>query len=206
MRHAYVNARPAVFATADEAYHWLRLGNVLAYPTESVWGLGCDAFNEQAVEKLLCLKNRSQDKGLIVLTYAPSAIEGFLQPLPKERQQQILHSWQQNRQASTWLFALPDGANVPKWLTGTHKSLGIRPIAQPKIAKLCHLLAKNHADKTYGFLVSTSCNPNAQKPATNFDEAYGYFGTKVGYLLGETLGFDKPSQILEASTGKKLRT
>lgn len=193
---------PTLFATADEAYRWLTLGNVLAYPTESVWGLGCDAFNEEAVEKLLLLKHRDKDKGLIVLTDSAATVKDFWQPLPQTRQQQILHSWQQKRQASTWLFALPEGIDMPKWLVGAHKNLGIRPIAQPKIASVCRLLAQNRA---YGFLVSTSCNPNAQKPAISFDEAYGYFGNKVAYLMGETLGFDKPSQILDAATGVRLR-
>lgn len=192
----------AVLKSAKEAYDWLKLGNVLAYPTESVWGLGCDAFNEKAVERLLCLKSRSKDKGLIVLTYSATAIEDFLRPLPKMRQQQILHSWQSSTQASTWLLELPENTNIPKWLTGSHKSLGVRPIEQPVVAQLCRLLAQDNA---YGFLVSTSCNPNAQKPALNFNEAYGYFGTAVGYLMGETLGFDKPSQILDAKTGVQLR-
>lgn len=185
--------------------HELKQGKLIAYPTETVWGVGCDAFCEKAIMTLLDLKNRPIDKGLIVLTDSVERILPFLEPLPADRQADIIATWQapQSKQATTWLFPIPDGIKIPAWLTGSHHSLAIRVISHPAIAKLCATLVDD--DNPYGFLVSTSCNPATLAPATDFATAHAYFGDKVCYLQGETLGFDKTSQIRDVLSGETLR-
>lgn len=190
------------------AYDWLIQGKLLAYPTESVWGLGCDAFNEQAVNELLTLKNRPTKKGLIVLTATDFYVWDFLKNLPPSRQHDIITSWdydKNRRQATTWLFDIPDKIHIPQNVRGEHTSLAIRVINHAKVSKVCDLLATNKSPNRFGFLVSTSCNPNGESPARDFATAYEYFGDKVCYLLGDTLGFDKPSQIKDSRTGELLR-
>lgn len=190
----------------EVAYEWLIQGKILAYPTESVWGLGCDAFNQKAVDELLVLKNRPAHKGLIVLTATDSLVQDFLNTVPKLRQDDIVRSWQNSKgQATTWLFDIPDGIVVPQNVRGEHTSLAIRLIKQGQINELCILLAMNDNANPFGFLVSTSCNLNGEPPAKDFDAAHAYFGDKVCYLVGETLNFDKPSQIKNAKTGKLVR-
>lgn len=192
----------------EVAYEWLIQGKILAYPTESVWGLGCDAFNQKAVDELLVLKNRPAHKGLIVLTATDFYVWDFLKILPASRQNEIIASWdydKNRRQATTWLFDIPDGVVIPQNVRGEHQSLAIRVINQAKVSMLCDLLAINENPNRFGFLVSTSCNLNGEPPAKDFDAAHAYFGDKVCYLVGETLNFDKPSQIKNAKTGKLVR-
>ncbi|MDO4896441.1 MAG: Sua5/YciO/YrdC/YwlC family protein [Moraxella sp.] len=187
--------------------HALKQGKLIAYPTETVWGMGCDAFCERAVFELLNIKNRPVDKGLIVLTDKVERILPFLEQLPTERQREIIKSWQidNTAQATTWLFPIPDNIAIPAWLTGTHDSLAIRVINHPLIAGICCELASD--DNPFGFLVSTSCNPNARPPAKDLDTAWTYFGNNpnVMFLDGDTLGYDKPSQIRCALSGKIMR-
>lgn len=185
---------------------WLKQGKLLAYPTESVWGLGCDAFNKQAIEHLLVLKNRPKEKGLIVLTADVSYIQEFTKPLLKKHQSDIIKSWQggnQHQQATTWLFDVPLHVDIPKWLMGEYNTLAIRIINHNKIAKLCESLVAQ--TNPYGFLVSTSCNVTGFAPAHDFEMAFDYFGEQVYYLLGRTLGYHKPSIIKNATTGQLLR-
>lgn len=191
----------------EVAYEWLTQGKILAYPTESVWGLGCDAFNQRAVDALLVLKNRPVYKGLIVLTANEILVQDFLNTVPKIRQDEILHFWHtahNSRQATTWLFDIPKGIAMPQNVRGNHQSLAIRLINHNKVGELCGLLARQ-TPNPFGFLVSTSCNLNGEPPAKDFDTAHAYFGDKVCYLLGETLGFDKPSQIKNTKTGELIR-
>ncbi len=194
------------------AGEWLNQGKLLAYPTESVWGLGCNAFDEQAVMTLLALKNRPMDKGLIVLTASDFYIQELLEPLPFVNHKQIIDSWswqahQHNKQATTWVLPLSDNLTtpIPTWITGDKSSVAVREISHAKVSVLCDCLALSGVGNPYGFLVSTSCNLSDSPPATSFDEAYRYFGDKIGYLLGETLGFDKPSCIRDGLTGQIVR-
>lgn len=198
----YTTSNPEV------AYQWLMQGKLLAYPTESVWGLGCNAFDGEAVKNLLSLKNRPIEKGLIVLTSSELFLQDFLKNLPSSCQQNIITSWdddENRRQATTWLFDIPEGIVIPQNVRGEHQSLAIRVINHAKVSMLCDLLAINENPNRFGFLVSTSCNINGEPPAKDFDTAHAYFGDKVCYLLGETLGFDQPSQIKNAKTGELVR-
>ena len=195
------------------ASQWLKQGELLAYPTESVWGIGCDAMNEQAVIKILTIKQRHVNKGLIVLTDATERLVPLLASLTNKQCQRLKKSWQAQylkdqppqaqTQASTWLLPLPHGINLPHWLTGEHGSLAVRVIAHPVIQQVCRHMVS--ADNPFGFIVSTSCNPSGQAPAKTLPEAICYFGDDIGYLQGDTLGYHKPSQIKDAITGKVIR-
>lgn len=190
------------------ACDWLQEGKLMAYPTEAVWGLGCDPFNEVAVEQILAIKHRPLEKGIIVLTPSLEAISDFLASLSKTHQQRIVKSWensQQHRQATTWLLPIPTNLTVkiPAWITGNHASLAIRLIHQPNINRLCRQLIR--PTNPYGFLVSTSCNPSGLSPATTISEAQSYFADSIGYFDDLTLGFTRPSQIRDAITGEMVR-
>lgn len=199
-----------VFARTDyeQASEWLDAGNLLAYPTEAVWGIGCDPFNQQAVKKLLALKNRPIEKGIIVITATDGLITDFLQPLPPVVQNNISTTWQtSDNQATTFLLPIPQQIIIPNWITGGHSTLAIRVINHPHVAKLCQTLAEKNPNNPYGFLVSTSCNPSGQPPATTLEQAQAYFGEfpNVGYFDSDTLGYTKPSQIKDAITGELVR-
>lgn len=187
--------------------HELKQGKLIAYPTETVWGIGCDGFCKKAVMDLLTLKNRPMDKGLIVLTDKVERILPFLTNLPADCQNKIIATWQNptTTQATTWLFPIPSNLNIPTWLTGSHDSLAIRVINHPTITKLCASLVDDV--NPFGFLVSTSCNRTALPPARTFEEAMAYFGDdpNVLFLSDDTLGYERPSQIRDALSGQILR-
>mgnify|MGYP001053210709 FL=1 len=192
----------------DAVQQFLQAGNLLAYPTEAVWGIGCDPFNEIAVKQILAIKQRPIEKGMIVITGDIAHIQPFLQPLPQEVVNTIATSWQSSdAQATTWLLPIPASLQrkIPEWVTGGRDSLAIRVISHPMIAKLCNHIAHVDHNNPFGFLVSTSCNLSGLTPANDFAAAYHYFGDAIGYLLGDTLGFVRPSQIFDALTQQQVR-
>jgi L-threonylcarbamoyladenylate synthase len=192
----------------QDVYKFLQAGHLLAYPTEAVWGIGCDPFNETAVKQILSIKNRPMHKGMIVVTADIALIQPFLQPLAQATVAKITHSWQsQMPQATTWLLPIPAQLQtcMPAWLTGGRSTLAVRVIQHPLIAALCRHIAQNDPQNPFGFLVSTSCNPSGQTPACSYRQAHHYFADEIGYLQGETLGFNRPSQILDALTEQQVR-
>ena len=131
----------------------INAGEVIAYPTEAVYGLGCDPLYEEAVLNLLALKKRSVDKGLILIASSLSQLEPYLQ-LNNEIISRIKTSWPG---PLTWI--IPVQPWVPEWLTGKHSSLAVRVTAHPVARMLC--------EKYGGALVSTSANTSANPPATH---------------------------------------
>lgn len=202
-----------------EAAHWLQQGQLLAYPTESVWGIGCDPFNQQAVQQLLAIKQRPIEKGMIVVTDSVSRLTALLRNLNNEQRQLVLDSWHSDsnsnaesdvdsQQAHTWLLPLAPNLpiTIPAWITGAHHSVAVRVIDHPLVQQLCRQVVSVH--NPYGFVVSTSCNPSGQPPALTLSQAQAYFSYSyehVGYLKGETLGYQLPSQISDAQTGQVIR-
>lgn len=215
------SSAPLITDSVVQAARWLNQGQLLAYPTESVWGIGCDPFDKAAVQQLLTIKQRPLAKGMIVVTDSVERIAPLLATLSNKQLQTVLTSWQPsadtfNRQAYTWLLPISDQLTVPipSWITGAHNNVAVRVIAHPLIKKLCAQLVST--TNPYGFLLSTSCNPSGQPPALTLAEATGYFladsvsndsqsTQKVGYLRGETLGYQLPSQIGDALSGQVIR-
>lgn len=191
---------------------FVKAGGVLAYPSESVWGLGCDAMNAAAIERIFALKARPEHKGLIVLTDSVEKLMPLLADLPNKTQAQLeqkMHALYASfdpanaKQAQTWLVPVAKSVRLPKVLTGGFDTLAVRVTHQPNLRHLCQ--AMTTADNPYGFLVSTSCNPSGQPSATTLSEAMAYFGEQVAYLDDQGLGFDQPSQIIDILTGQILR-
>lgn len=191
----------------DAIAKFLKSGGVLAYPSESVWGIGCDAFNHQALAQVLTLKSRTPDKGLIVLTDHIDKLQPLFEPLTKDDKQKIITALTQSKikenQATTWLLPITKGLNLPPLLTGQFDKLAVRITPHPVLQSICQAISDKN--NPYGFLVSTSCNPSGQDPANDLAVAQGYFGERVGYVVADSLGFDKPSQIIDPLTGELLR-
>ncbi len=196
-----------------QAAQWLKEGQLLAYPTESVWGIGCDPYDQAAVQRILDIKQRPQAKGMIVVTDSVSRLAPLLASLDNVQRQQVIDSWQtddsgdkqDNRQAHTWLLPIPQSlANtIPTWITGQHQTIAVRVISHPTVRQLCQQMVSE--ENPFGLLVSTSCNPSGQIPASTFEAAYAYFDEQIGYLQGDTLGYTLPSQIRDATTGLVIR-
>ncbi|MGP9689652.1 L-threonylcarbamoyladenylate synthase [Psychrobacter sp. AOP22-C1-C5] len=204
---------PMTTSSVIQAASCLKAGQLLAYPTESVWGIGCDPYNKSAVQCILAIKQRPQAKGMIVITDSVARLTPLLSPLDDEQRDLILASWHtdsehaepQYKQAHTWLLPIPPAfaGVIPPWITGQHQTVAVRVIAHPMIRELCEQLVSE--SNPFGLLVSTSCNPSGQPPAMTFTEARDYFGEQISYLQAETLGYTLPSQIRDATTGLIFR-
>jgi L-threonylcarbamoyladenylate synthase len=181
--------------TPAAATDLLRRGGVVAYPTEAVWGLGCDPFDETAVLRLLALKQRAVDKGLILIAASASQFDGLLDwnALPDDRRAAVHASWPGPH---TWI--VPATARVPRWITGTHAGVAVRVSAHPLVVALCAAFAAP--------LVSTSANRAGAEPPKTLAEFDPRLVAAVdGILAGDTGGRERPSDIRDARSGAALR-
>ena len=180
---------------AEQAAVTLRAGGVIAYPTEGVWGLGCDPCNERAVHRVLDIKQRDVAKGLILIAADVAQLRPFidLEALPPERRDAVLNSWPG---ANTWI--VPATAEAPRWITGEHTGIAVRVSAHADVVALCLAFG--------GALVSTSANPaGAPAPRLRAELDPSLLPRVDGTLAGETGGRDAPSVIRDARTGGVLR-
>jgi L-threonylcarbamoyladenylate synthase len=171
----------------------IREGNIIAYPTESVWGLGCDPLNKQAVADLLTLKGRSVSKGLILIAADFEQIEPFLD-IPSQREKsQLLASWPG---PVTWIVS--STPETPTWLRGNRDTLAVRVTAHPTASALCRAFG--------GAIVSTSANPSGARPARTQLKTRRYFpSSQLRFLPGAVGDLNQPTAIYDARSGIKLR-
>ncbi|SHF33109.1 L-threonylcarbamoyladenylate synthase [Microbulbifer donghaiensis] len=176
-----------------EAVRVLAAGGVIAHPTESVWGLACDPHNLQAVEKLLRLKNRPLEKGLILVSGDEADFGELLQNLSGSQLQQMHSTWPG---PVTWL--VPHFERVPPWISGAHHSVALRCTDHPFTAALTRAFG--------GAIVSTSANPAGCQPARQKYQVLRYFGDELDFVGGgATGGRSAPSEIRDLISGRILR-
>ncbi|PID43628.1 MAG: threonylcarbamoyl-AMP synthase [Gammaproteobacteria bacterium] len=180
------------FQVARACVH-LREGGVIAYPTEAVWGLGCDPFDQRAVETLLQLKQRPVDKGMILVTGQMDHFSCFIDPLDDRKQAILRKSWPG---PVTWL--LPDPVGIPCWIKGEHAKVALRVSTHPAIVALTARFG--------GPIVSTSANPAGKAPALSALRVRQYFGDNIDGILSGPLGQSgKPTPIYDIEDGVALR-
>ncbi len=176
-----------------EATRCFNQGGIIAYPTEAIYGLGCDPLNWLAVKSLLELKQRPVDKGLILIAASFEQLLPFVKPLSEDLMQPVLESWPG---PNTWLLPAADG--LPYWLCGKYDTLAVRVTNHPIAAGLS--LACDSP------LVSTSANISTRQPAQNSTQVRARLACKINYIInGQTGGRKRPSLIRHAETGKILR-
>ena len=187
----------------EKALSALKHGEVIAYPTEGVWGLGCDPFNADAVDRLLALKNRPMDKGLILVAANLAQISPLLSFLSNAQLAQLKESVSDDSahvsgesRPTTWL--IPSNGLIPYWITGTHDTVAVRISKHPMVAALCQSFG--------GMIVSTSANPSSQAPALTQLNVRHYFGKQIPvYLSGKVNRSGVTSEIRNLVTGDVLR-
>ena len=178
-----------------QAIEVLHQGGVIAYPTEAVYGLGCDPKNLSAVKKILVLKQRQKEKGLILVGSSFDQFENFIQPLEKHIEKKLLDSWE-NEAAITWL--VPVKNETSEYLKGQFDTLAIRVSNHPVVKELC--------EKFSGAIVSTSANIATQEAARTAKHVKQIFGDKIDFIVeGETSINAEPSEIRNALTDKIIR-
>ncbi|HKY92942.1 MAG TPA: Sua5/YciO/YrdC/YwlC family protein [Nevskiaceae bacterium] len=181
------------------SWHWqqalrvLRREGVVACPTEAVWGLSCDPWSERATERLLALKDRPWEKGLILVAANEFQLEPFIEVPSKAAWKRAAVTWPG---PATWVF--PCTEDTPMWISGDQDTVAVRITAHPLMQELC----LRHG----GALVSTSANPAGRDPALYPGQVRMYFGEKLDFLLPGSLGgHPKPTSIRDATTGHILR-
>jgi L-threonylcarbamoyladenylate synthase len=191
-----VSAEPKV----PPGRHKLRLaarcidaGGILAYPTEAVYGLGCDPRDGDTVHRLLAIKRRSEHKGLILIASSFGQLRPFVESLDDRRMATVLATWPG---PVTWL--LPARAATPRWLTGRHATLAVRVTAHPFAAALCEFSGRA--------LVSTSANVSDRPPARTALQVRSALGSEVDLILtGRCSARAQPSTIRDGYTGGVIR-
>lgn len=182
------------------ASHWqvsrvarlVRAGGVIAYPTEAVWGLGCDPWNPVAVERLLALKQRDPAKGLILVAASMEQFDFLLEDLPERWLDRLASTWPGPH---TWL--VPHQQRLPDWISGEHATVALRVTDHPLVRELC---------MECGPLVSTSANPAGRPSARSRLRVQQYFADQLDGLLNAALGGRKnPSTIRDLATAEVVR-
>ncbi|QAX82305.1 L-threonylcarbamoyladenylate synthase [Candidatus Pseudomonas adelgestsugas] len=175
-----------------EAKREIRAGAVIAYPTEAVWGLGCDPWNKETVNRLLAIKNRSVDKGLILVADNICQFNFLLDGFPNIWVERMVNTWPG---PNTWL--VPHQNLLPEWVTGMHDTVALRVSHHPLVRDLCALV---------GPIISTSANPHGRPAARTRIRVEQYFRGQVDMVLGGSLGgLENPSLIRHLATGEVVR-
>ncbi len=185
---------PDVDETPHAAARIISDGGVIAYPTEAVWGLGCDPWNQVAVERILTIKRRPVDKGLILVAADENQIAPLLDSLNSEQRQLLRDRW-----PGPVTFLIPDPLGwTPEWIRGQHSSVAVRVSAHPLVHALCEQWGKP--------LVSTSANRAGQEALRVQDEVAVLLGDEVDMLVSGATGASlSPSTICDLKTGNVLR-
>lgn len=172
----------------------LRAGGVVAYPTEAVWGLGCDPHSRVAFEKLFALKQRAPEQGVLLIAadFAQVAPYIDLAATPAAALARAQASWPG---PYTWIF--PRAGDVPEWIAGSHAGIALRVTAHAPAAELCRAFG--------GALVSTSANPHGAAPARDAAAVRAAFGDNVVVVDGPVGGLERPTPIRDAISGEFVR-
>lgn len=175
----------------SEARAYINQGKIIAYPTEAVYGLGCDPFNNQAVEKLLNLKQRDICKGFILLIADWSQLATLIKPVSEQQLAAVRKTWPG---PVTWVF--PKADTLPDWLSGQYNTIALRMSAHPIAHELC----------IDGPLISTSANISKHEPANDISQLQEQFPQGIDALVaGNIGGASRPSAIYDVLTGGRLR-
>ena len=171
----------------------LRAGEVIAYPTEAVYGLGCDPTNESAVRKLLLLKDRHESAGLVLIASDFSQLKPWISDVEDHLIEKAMQTWPG---PVTWLF--PRAAKVADFVAGQHSTIAVRITAHQPSRDLC---------KAFGSaLISTSANPTSAEPARSAEQVQKYFGSRLAGIVAGQLGSGgKPSEIRDLVSGNIIR-
>jgi L-threonylcarbamoyladenylate synthase len=177
-----------------EAAHVLHAGGLVAYPTEAVYGLGCDPLAPAAVERLLQVKQRPWQKGLILIAASIEQLAPFITTVEPRYQAKLDASWPG---PNTWL--VPASDFCPDWIRGSHQTGAVRVTAHPLVIALCNAFG--------GAIVSTSANHAGKKPAKSPLGVLRELGSEVDYCLhGRLSGAVRPTGIRDLISDEVVRS
>lgn len=178
----------------SQAAKVIRNGGIIAYPTEAVWGVGCDPWNQQAVYRVLEIKQRPIEKGVILIGCSQEQFSPLFDPLSQEEKNRLKSTWPGPH---TWLIPDPDGW-VPEWIRGQFDTVAVRVSAHPLVKALCEAIGHP--------IVSTSANIAGLDPLLTFEDVSKEFGSVLdGIVFGDTGDQKTPSKIQDLRSGELIR-
>ena len=182
-----------MFFHVAKAARILRAGGVIGYPTEAVYGIGCIAYETDALARILALKRRSSSKGFVLIAADLAQVEELALLPEGDRGDEVRASWPG---PVTWVLQAKPG--LPVILTGGRDTVAIRMTAHPVARALC--VAARCA------LVSTSANLSGRQPITRALTLRRQLGSALDMIVPGQLGErTKPTAIREGSTGRIIR-
>ena len=150
----------------QEALRVLREGGVIVYPTDTVWGIGCDATNAEAVKKIYALKQREDSKSMLVLLYSPAKLNYYIADIPDSAWALLevadTDGNEENDEVKPLTIIYPNARNLAPNLVAEDGSIGIRITGEPFSKALCEQL--RHP------IVSTSANISGHPTAHFYHE------------------------------------
>jgi len=168
----------------------LRSGGVILYPTDTIWGLGCDATNENAVKRIFEIKKRADKKAMLVLTDNAAKIQGYMEEVPDMAWDLIDFT----EKPLTIIY--PDAKNLASNLIGEDKTIGIRVTKEAFSKRLCEQFRKP--------IVSTSANVSGASTPANFAQISEEIKLAADYVVNyrqEETSAAKPSSIIKLGKG-----
>ena len=186
----YTRSSRFMKVTIEEAKSIIQAGGIIAYPTETTFGLGCDAFNKTALERLNAIKQRSKNKGFITLIHNYEQLKLLTPPLSETLMHPIRSKW-----PGPYTFVFPAHLNLPALLTGSRNSIAIRMSSHP----IAHELSKNAP------ITSTSANISTQKVLTTLKDIETTFNELIDGIIDVPPHNTPPSRIIDAISGECFR-
>lgn len=177
-----------------KAVEVLKAGGTILYPTDTIWGIGCDATNKSAVEKVYKIKQRSESKSLIVLIENELLLNKYLKEVPEIAWELIEHA------DSPLTIVYPDARGLANNVVNEDGSIAIRIVKDEFCEKLIHRLGKP--------LVSTSANVSGEPSPKNYHEISEHILHAVDYVVNlrqaESLN-QKPSSIIQVGIKGEIK-
>ncbi len=183
------------YSAVLDAVTVLKNEGIIAYPTESVFGLGCDPDSNNALSTIIGIKRRDPSKGMLLVCHDFLLAEKYvnLSKVSDEDRVFVRNYW-----PGPYTFLFPASSFCKQLLIGDHSTIAIRVSTHPIIKMLCTEFNKP--------IVSTSANLSGELPCLTSADVHRAFNNSVNFILdGETLGYSKPSTIIDLKTREILR-
>lgn len=176
----------------NKATEVIKAGGVILYPTDTIWGLGCDPNNESAIKKIIDIKNRPDNKSFIILVNSERLLNRYVKEIPEVCFDLIDYA----NKPMTIIY--PNGQALSPLLMPEDRSIGIRMVSDPFCSKLM--------DKIKCGLVSTSANISGQESPKSFKDISTEIIQAVDYVvdLPDTSANNKPSQIIKIGANSEV--